>query len=284
MKIIVKKIVKKIFPKYERYAPIIWKNKLNSLLKDKQEHKYLFILSPPFCGSTLLNEIISSSSAVSVNNPYGTREGQTLPTVRKIMFNDANKRWDKTVDFDWDTIKKEWLKYWDIKYPVLLEKSPPNIMRAESLEKNFDPAYFIIFHRNPYAHCESLIRRNGAKAETAADAAIQCLFYQKENISVLKNTVQISYEYLTDNTSAAVQMMKKLVPELEGINFNQKFSALNYMNKKMKIKNLNTDKINKLTYSQLNEINSVFMKNKEILTFFNYELIDNITTTTNNRH
>ncbi len=200
------------------------------------------------------------------------------------MFNDANKRWDKTVDFDWDTIKKEWLKYWDIKYPVLLEKSPPNIMRAESLEKNFDPAYFIIFHRNPYAHCESLIRRNGAKAETAADAAIQCLFYQKENISVLKNTVQISYEYLTDNTSAAVQMMKKLVPELEGINFNQKFSALNYMNKKMKIKNLNTDKINKLTYSQLNEINSVFMKNKEILTFFNYELIDNITTTTNNRH
>lgn len=63
-----------------------------------------------------------------MNNPYGTREGQGLPTVRKIMF-EHNRRWDKTLDFDWSYIKNEWMKYWDLNCPILLEKSPPNIIR-----------------------------------------------------------------------------------------------------------------------------------------------------------
>ena len=59
----------------------------------KKDHIYLFILSPPFSGSTLLNQIISSSKNVSCNNNIGTREGQTLPGVKKIMFD--KKRWDE---------------------------------------------------------------------------------------------------------------------------------------------------------------------------------------------
>ncbi len=247
----------------------------NCLSKDKHEHKYLFVLSPPYCGSSLLTEIIYTSSAVSVNNPFGYREGHRLPTVEPIMYK-PGKHWDKTFDFDWDFIKKEWLKHWDLNHPVLLEKSPPNIARAKSIEKNFYPAFFIILLRNPYAQCESLIRRQRIYAKSCANFVIKCLTYQKENISELKNKVQISYEYLTDNPYAAIQIMKKMVPELEDIDFDKEFSAHNYLKQKMKINNLNSDKINKLTNSQLDEINSVFVKNKDILTFFNYELIENI--------
>ena len=51
-----------------------------------EEHKFLFILSPPYCGSTLLNDIISTSKNVSSNNYLNTREGQTLPEVKQFMF------------------------------------------------------------------------------------------------------------------------------------------------------------------------------------------------------
>ena len=70
----------------------------NKIYKKKQHH-YLFILCPPFCGSTLLNELLSTSFYVSCNNNIGTREGQTLPETKDIMF---NNRWDKKKILPWE--------------------------------------------------------------------------------------------------------------------------------------------------------------------------------------
>ena len=74
-----------------------------NLINKNKPHKYLFILSPPFCGSTLLNQLISTSKNVSCNNNIGTREGQTLPEARNIMF--ENNRWDSNVSLPWERIK-----------------------------------------------------------------------------------------------------------------------------------------------------------------------------------
>ena len=85
------KLRRNIYYKLRRLILII-----PNFIFSKKEHKYLFILSPPFSGSTLLNQIISSSKNVSCNNNIGTREGQTLPGVKKIMFD--KKRWDEKTD------------------------------------------------------------------------------------------------------------------------------------------------------------------------------------------
>lgn len=262
-----------IGPKYREYSHVIWKNRFKNVFKKQHSHKYLFILSPPYCGSTLLNEIISTASQVSVNNKWGTREGQTLPTVRHIMF-DNIKRWDTSLDFDWQFIKKEWLKYWDLSSPILLEKSPPNIIRANSIERNFSPSYFIVFHRNPYAHCESLMRRKKIDARSAAIFAIKCLTYQKENLLSLERTIALSYEQLTENTNKTVALIRDFLPELTDIKHEQSFNANNYLGRQMEVVNLNKDKISKLTGIQIKEINDVFRDNKAVLAFFNYELIE----------
>lgn len=65
-----------------------------------------------------------------------------------------------------------------------------------------------------------------------------------------------------------------MLPELTNINTNKQFSAHNYLNKKMKIRNLNSDKISNLNTSQIEQINSIFRKEKDILDFFNYSLIE----------
>ena len=69
---------------YYSYIRII---RLFSYLFSKNiKHQFLFILSPPYAGSTMLNQLISSSNNVSCNNNLGTREGQLLPQVRNFMF------------------------------------------------------------------------------------------------------------------------------------------------------------------------------------------------------
>lgn len=236
-------------------------------------HKFLFILSPKYCGSTLLNEIICTSNAVSVNNSEGTREGQGLPVVKDIMFN-HDRRWDESLDFDWQLIKNEWMKYWDLSRPVLLEKSPPNIIRAKSINQHFNPAYFIILYRNPYAHVESLMKRENWTPEESAEFAINCLIYQKQNLESLQRTFQLSYEELTDNPARMSESLSNFLPEISDIVTDKEFNAHNFKNQKMKITNLNSEKISLLTNEELDRINSVFRKNDTLFHYFNYEIME----------
>ena len=248
-------------------------NQVRAGIFGKADHKFLFILSPPFCGSTLLNQVISTSKLVSVNNEIDTREGQTLPEVREMMF-DHDRRWNDDLQLDWPFIRKVWLKYWDRTKPVLLEKSPPNIVRAGELEKHFAPAYFIIFHRNPYAHVQSLISRKDPDIAEAARFAMKCLKHQKDNIENLKNHVRISYEDLTDEPEAAVASIRRLLPELDDMKTDQQFTAHNFkQHSSMKITNLNDEKIRKLTDDQLEVVNGVFGQHRDLLAYFGYEMV-----------
>ena len=246
----------------------------NLLFKNKK-HKYLFILSPPFCGSTLLNEIISTSKKVSCNNNIGTREGQTLPRGKDIMF--TKERWNPNLELPWEHIKKIWKKYWNLSKPILLEKSVPNILRVKEIKNTFLPVSFICMVRDPYAQCEGIMRRNNVSAEEAAKFSIHCLMYQKNNIENEKKLLFFTYEDLCDNTEKIIERIQNLLPELNDINIKKNFSAHNFKGKrKMRITNLNNEKIKKLTIEDITSINHVFSKNKNLLEYFNYSIINKI--------
>ena len=140
-----------------------------NILFGKKEHKFLFILTPPYCGSTLLNQILSTSNNLSCNNHLGVREGQLLPEVKDIMF--YNKGWHTDVSYPWLKIKKVWMKYWDQRKTILMDKSNPNIMRVKEIKMVFDNIFFLAMVRNPYAHIEGIIRRNDATIEYASEFA-----------------------------------------------------------------------------------------------------------------
>jgi len=271
------KVKKKVKVKVKAlfYYTIKIKNILFRKIKKKVESKYLFILSPPYCGSTMLTDLLSTSKSVSISNPLGTKEGQTLPEVKYLMF-DTQDRWNPKKDFDWEYIKKIWLRYWDISKPILIEKSPANILRAESIQKVFTPIMFLISFRDPYAQCESIIRRNNDTAEYAANFAIKSLKTQKNNIEKLKSEkLIISYEDLTEDPMKFYDELVKYIPELHDIVIDRKIRAHNLNNTPMKMRNLNKDKINKLSCKELTIINKIFMKNKKLLEYFNYEIIEN---------
>jgi len=239
----------------------------------KKEHKFLFILTPPYCGSTLLNQILSTSNNLSCNNHLGVREGQLLPEVKDIMF--YNKGWHNKVTYPWQDIKKVWMKYWDQRKYILMDKTNTNIMRVQEIKKVFDNTFFLAMVRNPYAHVEGIMRRNEATIEYAANFALKCLRYQKENKENEKNILFISYEDLCDNKNKSVDRIKNFVPELGNINSDLEFSAHNFKTKdKMKIQNLNNEKISKLSSNQINEINSYFKQEESLLSYFGYSIIE----------
>ena len=266
-----------IYPLYEfvHYRKIIWRNKVKRSFNKKTDNTFLFILCPPFSGSTLLHELLSTSSSVSPNNTLGTREGQQLPKVRKLMW-EKEDHYNLKEKYDWDLIKNEWLKYWDVTKPILLEKSPPHIARIQEIKKYFKPSYFICMVRDPYAQCESIIRRNGADydVEEAARFVIRCLYFQKDNIEKLDNILFFSYEELTTNPASISQKLKLFLPLLSDINISGIFKAHNCRQENLPITNLNAEKIKQLDTVQLEAINSVFEKHMEILYYFNYKLIE----------
>ena len=272
MRIFLREIIRKLYPKYEGYAVLVLRHRLKRLFKGKRSHKYLFLLCPPYCGSTLLSEMLATSKAVSGSNVMGYLEGQNLPTTRNIMF--QPDRWDPELAYNWDHISKEWHKYWDQSKPILMDKSPPNLLRAKAISQQFAPAYFVIFYRNPYAHCESLIRRNNDLPEEAAKFAILCLQYQKRNLEILGNFCAISYENFTEDPGQAIVQLKQLLPELTDVAYTGQFDAHNYLGRPMEIRNLNADKIAKLTSAELQLINRHFVPNKELLHYFNYSIIE----------
>ena len=145
----------------------------------KKEHKFFFILTPPYCGSTLFNQILSTSKNLSCNNHLGVREGQLLPEVKDIMF--YNKGWHDEISYPWEKIKNVWMKYWDQRKDILMDKTNTNIMRVSEIKKVFDNVCFLSMVRNPYAQVEGIMRRNGADVDYAKKFALNCLRYQKQN-------------------------------------------------------------------------------------------------------
>ena len=243
-----------------------------SIFLKKRNNKFLFILSPPYCGSTLLSQLLSTSKNVSCNNNLGTREGQLLPGVRHFMF--QKNRWNERVKYPWDKVKKVWLKYWDLSKPVLLDKSIPNIMRVSEIKKEFENINFICMVRNPYAQVEGVMRRNDESAKNAAIFSLKCLQYQRQNIKNKESSLFISYEQLTENPEKTKRKIIAFLPELSDIKMDLKYKAHNFKTKsKMGIVNLNQEKMEKLTGKQIETINRIFEKEKELLDYFGYQIV-----------
>ena len=129
--------------------------------------------------------------------------------------------------------------------------------------------------RNPYAQVEGIIRRNNATLEYAANFAINCLKYQKENIEQGNDILFFSYEQLCEDKEKTIKRIIDFLPELNDINGNTLFKAHNFKTtESMAITNLNEEKIAKLYSKQLNVINSIFKKDIELLNYFNYSIIE----------
>ncbi|MCB1705202.1 MAG: sulfotransferase [Halioglobus sp.] len=228
---------------------------------------YLFVLCPPYSGSTLLWKLLSTSANVSAL----PTEGQFLPELEHIM---REKPWRRDHPLPWIDIKRVWERYWDSGKPVLLEKSPPNLIRPHEILAHFDPVRFIVMVRNPYAQAEGLMRRNNWTPSRAANFSMMCLRTQLDNANALQDTLVITYESLVQDPATACGQLADFMPALSDMDPSANFEIHSIDGTRNRpITDLNSRKIAALTADQIAGLNSVFQQHVETIAAWDYELI-----------
>ena len=219
--------------------------------------KYIFVLCPPYQGSTIIVNLLDSSKAVSTMlTTDAVGESQWLMKKHGDKMYESN-RWDPEYEIDIGILKKILDTYLDKTKPIFVEKSPPNICRAKKLQDYFSAfgeVYFIISIRSPYS------------AKCSAENWVKFATYQKKNIEILDNTIITSYEEICQNLDGLIAKITEKLPELNDIiNRNNSNSTNNERRKKIHSGYLNRVK-NK------EEKNTVLKNNLDLLHFFGYKL------------
>lgn len=229
---------------------------------------YLFVLYPPYSGSTVLWKLLSTSDNVSAF----PSEGQFLPELKDIM---RESPWRRDHQLPWEKIKAVWERYWDHDKAVLLEKSPPNLIRTAEIVEHFQPVKFVIMVRNPYAHAEGLMRRNGWPPQRAANFSCMCLRTQWENSQQLQDKLMLTYEQLVADPAGASQRMAAFLPPLSDMDASASFEVHSVDGTVDRpITDLNAKKIASLDAATIAELNEYFEPNRETLAAWGYDLID----------
>ncbi len=236
---------------------------------------YVFIICPPFSGSTLLERIISTAPHVS---NLGGHEGQwiarrymptaTLDERANWTVNEAKFAGDES--YDWQKIKRIWHGAWDLAKPVLVEKSPPNVLRAKMLQREFPNSRFILSFRNPYATIQAISQHNDRSIEDIAEFCGQCARIQMQNEEDLKNGIFISYEALTGDPSKTKESLQTFIPEAGPFDTQRTFHIKHRVSA---IRNMNQEYIEQWTPEEIRRINSVLLRHRKALKHWGYDLI-----------
>jgi len=257
-------------------------------------NKHLFVVCANNSGSTLLHHLLGSCEKVvqlprlgkhATSSEGHNHAGKAMPHPGKYgvlgLWTEKPDIFTKGKSYNWGKIKEKWYEAWTSQAAeglgghILVEKSPPNVLRASLLERQFENSYFIVMTRNPYATSEGLRRRHGYRLDRCAAHYAQAMKFQVKNLKNLKNVICITYEDLCDNQKYVKKKISAFLPELSDLSFKEKLSGHHSVmgKRNMNIVNLNEVQIGNLSNIDIRTINKVLKKYKKEMNFFNYERI-----------
>jgi hypothetical protein len=126
------------------------------------DHRFVFLAGLHRSGTTLLARLLAAHPQVSGFSDTGVPadEGQLLQTVYpaakvwggpgrfgfapEAHFTEAQASGEKAAQ-----LFGEWSPHWDLARPVLLEKSPPNLLKTRFLQALFPGSAFVVIVRHP---------------------------------------------------------------------------------------------------------------------------------------
>lgn len=224
------------------------------------KRKYIFILCPPYQGSTIIVNLLNSSNNVSTLLDCGTWAGESQWLYKKHgdKYFERN-RWDPNYKLNMKLVHKVFNTYFDKDKEIWIEKSPSSICRAKMFQDYFSKlgdVYFIISIRNPYS-----TRRYGA------DRWIKFAQYQKYNLENLNNVISISYEECCNDLEKVISQITNKIPELGKI-INNSHQTI----QSERLQFIHSNKVNRVI--DKDGKNKILKKNIDLLEYFGYNIID----------
>jgi hypothetical protein len=239
----------------------------------------LFLVTPPFSGSTAIAELLRSSPCVAFLQERA--EGQwLLPGLC------ADDRWDVDKPVDYSSVQAIWLQRWqqlqaaDPALRVVVEKSPPNMVRLDELAALFSDVSFLANNRDPYANCASILYRMHDGEQLAPAQRVRLLrtlashwILRSGRIRELVSRLGIpllTYEQFCDEPASIIGKLSLPTGVAESIDVQARVQVKDYP--MQGIANQNQRQIALLSDEEIAAITGVLAPKQELLDYFSYEL------------
>lgn len=200
-----------------------------------QRHRYAFICGLHRSGTTLITRCLAEHPMVSGFRETGAieDEGQFLQTVLplEVEFGGVGRfgfdaRAHMTENSELNTpaaaskLKSEWHRHWDASKPVLIEKTPGNLLRMRLLQKYFEPSYFVIVTRHPIASALATMKWTEGNLFSLLYHWVHCYRITRTDAALIDRTLWLSYEaFVADPVRQLVRLSQFLeLPSYSGWN------------------------------------------------------------------
>ncbi len=172
-------------------------------------HRFLFICGLHRSGTSLLFKCLKEHPDISGFSDTGVPEdeGQHLQSVYpageafggpgRFGFDPASYL-DETSPLvtaeNRDRLFAEWAAHWDLSRPVLLEKSPPNLVRARFLQALFPESWFVTMTRHPVAVSLATQKWSRTGDVSLLRHWLRCHERYRADAPALKHHLEVRYE------------------------------------------------------------------------------------------
>jgi hypothetical protein len=245
--------------------------------KDDEPH-FIFMLTPPYSGSTAITKLMDSSDKSMILHPNG--EGQ-----RMIPGMCGSGRWKIDFPVDFESVKAIWLHKYQTTNKQLdnidfvIEKSPPNMVRFQELSKVFSSFSVFINNRDPYANVSSALYRNH-DTDSISDYE-RVLVLKRLTLNWLTRSYMLKYlaEEMAipclsyeDFCHSPHKIKKMNLPDdfINTIDFGATVKIKDYVTQK--ISNHNEWQLKKLAILDIATISEELKEHEKILNYFGYHL------------
>lgn len=243
----------------------------------KEEPHFLFVIALPYSGTTALAQVLNSANGSMLLQFRG--EGQWLvPGMRE-------DRWNPDKFIDWESVRSVWLQrvalvrslVQDI--DVVIEKSPPNLVRVDGLKKTFPNHSLMAFNRNPFASCSSILHRRSDIAGKTVPERIKLLrnlaskwlershwvrmWAQRDDV------IDTTYEAFCADPAGVIERLAVNAPALKTVDVDKPVKVKDY--EKQKLQNQNARQIGNLSDEEIEAISKVLSRDGDLVRFFGYD-------------
>ncbi|MCS1350646.1 sulfotransferase [Mechercharimyces sp. CAU 1602] len=191
-----------------------------------ESRKFIFVAGLHRSGTTILAKCLRDHPDISgfTDAKVPADEGQFLQSVYKPArayggpgYFGFNKEAYLTEESELVTEENrqklfaEWSRYWDITKPILLEKSPPNIIRMRFLQAMFPQSYFLVIQRHPIAVSFSNFGMRPLQLKELFSHWLVCHKQMREDLRYLSNFLLFRYEEFVLRSQAHLESVYRMV-------------------------------------------------------------------------
>jgi hypothetical protein len=181
--------------------------------------RFVFVGGLHRSGTTIVTNCIAEHPAISGFKDTGEREdeGQFLQSVYptagvyggpgRFGFSPEAHLTEASplvTEANGDRMYEEWSRHWDTSRPVLLEKSPPNLIRNRFLQALFPNSWFVVVVRHPIAVSYATYTRRPKKTrlDSLFEHWVICHERFEQDLPVLRRVLVVPYERFVGDPDA----------------------------------------------------------------------------------